>query len=138
MPRNGYCYIYVSNESPVNVYFDNLRVRHDRGRILEENHFYAYGLKVAALSSNAFGGLVNNYQYQGAYSEFDVDPNWNDFMLRSYDPQLGRFLQWDPYDQFSSGYVGMGADPVNNVDPTGGAVFGPGPRMGCAATQGMS
>jgi hypothetical protein len=40
--------------------------------------------------------------------------------LRSYDPQLGRFLQWDPYDQYASGYVGMGNDPVNMVDPTGG------------------
>lgn len=120
VPRNGYCYIYVSNESPVNVYFDNLRVRHDRGRILEENHYYAYGLKIAALSSRAFGGAPNAYQYQGDYSEFDDDLGWNDFQLRSYDPQLGRFLQWDPYDQFSSGYVGMGADPVNMVDEDGG------------------
>jgi hypothetical protein len=41
-------------------------------------------------------------------------------MLRSYDPQLGRFLQWDPYDEFSSGYIGMGNDPANLLDPTGG------------------
>lgn len=55
-------------------------------------------------------------------------------MLRSYDPQIGRFLQHDPYDQFASGYVGMGGDPGNNVDPTGGAV----PGIGCAASAGMS
>ena len=42
--------------------------------------------------------------------------------MRSYDPQLGRFLQHDPYDQFASGYVGMGNDPANGVDPTGGFV----------------
>jgi hypothetical protein len=41
-------------------------------------------------------------------------------MLRSYDPQIGRFLQWDPYDQFASGYVGMGNDPGNMVDEDGG------------------
>ena len=104
------------------MYFDNLRVRHDRGRILEENHFYAYGLKIAALSSTAFGGVPNNYKYQGDYSEFDDDLGWNDFMLRSYDPQIGRFLQWDPYDEFASGYIGMGNDPVNLTDPTGGCV----------------
>jgi hypothetical protein len=55
-------------------------------------------------------------------------------MLRSYDPQIGRFLQNDPYDQFASGYVGMGNDPGNNVDPTGGFS---GPGVGCAATAGM-
>ena len=58
-------------------------------------------------------------------------------MLRSYDPQLGRFLQHDPYDQFASGYVGMGNDPVNGVDPSGG-LFGGGSSIGCAATAGMS
>lgn len=47
-----------------------------------------------------------------------------DFMLLSYDPQIGRWLQNDPFDQFASGYVGMGADPANNFDPTGGMVPG--------------
>ena len=50
----------------------------------------------------------------------DDDLGWNDFELRSYDPQIGRFLQNDPYDQFASGYVGMGNDPVNNIDEDGG------------------
>jgi hypothetical protein len=36
VPKNGYCLVYVSNESPTNVFFDDLQVRHDRGRILEE------------------------------------------------------------------------------------------------------
>jgi RHS repeat-associated protein len=120
VPRNGYVMVFLSNESEEPVFFDDFKVRHDRGRILEENHYYAYGLKIAALSSKAFGGMPNAYQYQGDYSEFDDDLGWNDFMLRSYDPQIGRFLQWDPYDQFASGYVGMGNDPGNNVDPTGG------------------
>jgi RHS repeat-associated protein len=120
VPKNGYCLVYISNESDEPVYFDNLQVRHDRGRILEENHYYAYGLKIAALSSKAFAAPQNNYQYQGDYSEFDDDLGWNDFMLRSYDPQLGRFLQWDPYDEFASGYVGMGNDPANLTDPNGG------------------
>jgi hypothetical protein len=45
---------------------------------------------------------------------------WNDFELRSYDPQIGRFLQHDPYDEFASGYIGMGNDPANLTDPNGG------------------
>jgi hypothetical protein len=51
-PKNGYAYIYVSNESFEPVYFDNLQVAHTRGRIIEENHYYAYGLKIAGISSS--------------------------------------------------------------------------------------
>jgi hypothetical protein len=30
------------------------------------------------------------------------------------------FLHHDPYDEFASGYLGMGYDPANLTDPTGG------------------
>lgn len=33
--RNRYAYIYVSNENDQAVYFDNLQVVHNRGRIIE-------------------------------------------------------------------------------------------------------
>jgi len=66
------------------------------------------------------GKLQNNYLYQGAYSELDEDLGWTDFALRSYDAQIGRFMQADPFDQFASGYIGMGNDPANLVDPSGG------------------
>ncbi len=97
-----------------------MQVRHDRGRIIEKNHYYAFGLKIAAICSKAYGAPNNNYLYQGDFSDFDDDLDWNDFELRSYDPQIGRALQNDPYDQFASGYVGMGNDTVNNIDPSGG------------------
>lgn len=119
-PENGYCYVYITNESTVSVYFDNLQVRHDRGRIVEENHYYAYGLRINAISSKAYGGTANNYLYQGDFAEFDEELGWTDFMLRSYDAQIGRFLQNDPYDQFATGYVGMGGDPGNLNDEDGG------------------
>jgi hypothetical protein len=45
-------------------------------------------------------------------------------------------MQNDPYDQFASGYVGMGNDPGNGTDPSGG-FFGVG-GSGCAAAAGMS
>jgi RHS repeat-associated protein len=130
-PKNGYAYIYVSNQSNSDVYFDNLVATIVQGNIAEENHYYAYGLKIATLSSRKFSntplgdGGKNNYLYQGAFSELDEDIGWNDFMLRNYDVQIGRWVQQDPFQQFASPYVGMGADPINNTDPSGGIVIDP-------------
>lgn len=127
-PKNGYAFVYVSNESNEMVYFDDLQVSNNHGRIIEENHYYAYGLRIAGISSRKVQdvneGLVqNNYQFQGDYSEMDEDIGWNDFVLRNYDAQIGRWVQQDPYDEFPSPYVGMGNDPVNNIDPSGGNIF---------------
>lgn len=118
----------MSNLSDQNVYFDNFIVNITAGNIIEEDHYYSFGLKIAAISSKKLGDnnegyLTNNYQYQGAFSEMDVDIGWNDFQLRNYDPQIGRWVQQDPYDQFASSYTGMGNDPIGNIDPSGGDVL---------------
>jgi RHS repeat-associated protein len=107
------------------VYFDNLTVNVTTGNIIEENHYYAYGLKIAAISSKKLGdggegNLANNYQYQGTFAETDADIGWQDFDLRQYDAQIARWEQQDPYEQYASPYLGMGADPINRIDPSGG------------------
>jgi RHS repeat-associated protein len=124
-PKNGYAYIYVSNESAEPVYFDNIQVTHEHKQIIEEDHYYSYGLKIAAISSRKLGDpnegqLRNNYLYQGDYSEYDEDIAWNDYPLRNYDSQIGRFVNADPYNQFANPYTGIGNDPVNLIDPSGG------------------
>ena len=123
-PKNGYAFVYLSNESNTYVYFDNFEVTHVRGRLVEENSYYPHGLKIAALSSKVFDATSNPYQYQGDYNDFEDETCWNDFELRSYDGQIGRFLQNDPYNQFPSPYTGMGNDPVNNIDEDGGWSWG--------------
>jgi RHS repeat-associated protein len=121
-PKNGYVFVFLSNESDLPVYFDQFYVTHERGAILEENHYYPQGLKIAGICAKAFAKPLNPYNYQGDYSEEEGETGWNDFDLRSYDPQTGRWLQADPYDEFASPYIGMGGDPVNNVDPDGGNI----------------
>ncbi|MBL7728694.1 MAG: hypothetical protein JNM68_13450, partial [Dinghuibacter sp.] len=128
-PKNGYAFVYLSNETEnLFVYFDNFKVEHVRGRIVEESHYYPFGLKIAAISSNKLGDpenghLQNRFGYQGVFAEEDEYTGWNEFDLRNYDPQIGRWTGVDPYDEFSSGYVGMGNNPANLTDPSGGNIF---------------
>ena len=123
VPKNGWAYVYLSNESDEPVYFDNFQVTHERGKIIEENHYYSYGLKIEGISSRAQETVLNRYGYQGDFSEHDEETALDEFDLRHFDPQTGKWTTTDPYEQFASPYLGMGNSPVGNVDPDGGCIF---------------
>ena len=68
------------------------------------------------------GTDLNRHGYRGLYSEQDPETGLNHFLLRDYDPRLGRWHKTDPYNQFHSPYIGMGNNPVSGVDPDGGII----------------
>jgi RHS repeat-associated protein len=116
--------VFVSNQQRnITMFFDDLMVNHERGRLLQEDSYYPDGLKMTAICARALSKLPNRYGYQGNFSEEDEESGYNEFALRMYDPQLGRWISADPYDEFASPYIGMGNDPVNNVDPNGGCIL---------------
>ncbi|SEN99478.1 T6SS effector amidase Tae4 family protein [Niastella yeongjuensis] len=126
-PKNGYAFVYVSNQNDQDVFFDNLKVGITRGNIIEENHYYAYGLRIAAISSRKAGDvnegkLKNDYLYNDKELFDDADLGWYDYGFRNYDAQVGRFTQLDPlaYNYpYLTPFQYASCDPVTNIDIDG-------------------
>ncbi|WP_170117486.1 DUF6443 domain-containing protein [Chitinophaga ginsengisoli] len=125
--KNGYLYVYLSNESNTDVYFDDLVVKHTSGHLLQEDSYYPFGLQIRGLSSQALSRLENNYLYNGIekISEFDLDIY--DAAYRNLDPQIGRWWQPDPLQESMVNYSPYNSnfnDPVNFSDPNGDSPLG--------------
>ncbi|RFM26759.1 DUF6443 domain-containing protein [Deminuibacter soli] len=128
MPVNGYIYIYESNVSSTGVAFDNLSITHTPGPLLEETHYYPFGLTMAGISSKAAGKLENRFKYNSGNElqsrEFDDGSGLDlyDAVHRMYDPQLGRFVQIDRLGDIShdmSLYGFAANNPILHNDPLG-------------------
>ena len=118
--RPGTLDVYMVTQNGERVYFDDLTIDHKIGPIVQENNFYAYGMPMPGISWTRPNVRRERSAYQGLFAQYDEETKLNRFQLRMYDARTGRWLSKDPYGQYASPYVGMGNNPVNNIDPNGG------------------
>lgn len=127
--KSGYLYIYVSNESNLPVYFDNLTITHNPGPLMEETHYYPFGLTMATISSKtlSLGTIENKLRFNGKEEqrgELNDGTGLDniDFGARHYSFQIGRWNSIDPLiskREWLSPYNFVQNNPILRNDPTG-------------------
>uniref|UniRef100_UPI00261211D3 RHS repeat domain-containing protein n=1 Tax=uncultured Microscilla sp. TaxID=432653 RepID=UPI00261211D3 len=114
------------------VFFDDMVVEHTPQLIVQENHYYPFGMNLRGIEKQ--GRPEHRYQYNGGIEkEMDFNLNFYTTTFRSYDPQLGRFHQIDPLvDAFASinPYQYAYNNPLYFNDPLGLAPMGDAPSNG--------
>jgi RHS repeat-associated protein len=130
---SGYLYVYCSNESNVDVYFDNLQVMQTRGPLLETTDYYPSGLTMAGISDKALKAYYpkNKYGFTGVELQNQEFANGSgleeyEFGARFYDVQLGRWQAVDPQADKSvteSPYSYAGNNSEANTDIGGNFKF---------------
>lgn len=122
----GYVYIYLSNESPslVEVFFDDFRVTHTKGPVIQTDDYYAFGLTFNSYQRE--NSVINQFTYNGKEHQDELNLGWLDYGWRMYQPELTR---WGRVDNKADQYYSQGVynyvanNPLIAIDPDGNEII---------------
>jgi RHS repeat-associated protein len=121
--QDGYVTVYVGNDSPTDVFFDDVKVNHQQGLLVQENQYEPWGLSLAGLDYSTLGTMfLNKNQYNSKELQTDLSINWSDYGARMYDAQIGRWHAPDPMGEdmaYVTPYCYALNSPVILTDPDG-------------------
>jgi RHS repeat-associated protein len=136
--KQGFLYIYCSNESnvDVNVFFDDLAVNHIKNPVIQSDDYYPFGLTMAGLAYKRLGSQKNKFKYNGKELQDDLDLNWYDYGARMYDASVGRwwvvdamvekYYAWSPFNYTVNNpikYIDLDGRWIPGVDEDGNVSY---------------
>uniref|UniRef100_A0AAG5CVE6 Tox-SGS domain-containing protein n=1 Tax=Anopheles atroparvus TaxID=41427 RepID=A0AAG5CVE6_ANOAO len=89
------------------------------GEVVAAYDYLPYGQIFRRYGTDLDGQI--SYLYTG--QEWEPETGLYNYRARLYDPDIGRFYQMDPKEQYPSPYVYAGNSPVSLVDPDGEFAF---------------
>ncbi len=95
--------------------------------IVQENHYYPYGLNSIGLEYTDAGPDTNHYALMtGKELVMRNHLEYYDFGARMYDPRIGRWISPDPLSEKFKSYTSFKfnkLNPLNHIDPNGLAEY---------------
>ncbi|MGE0930844.1 JAB-like toxin 1 domain-containing protein [Peijinzhouia sedimentorum] len=118
--QGGFVEVYVYNSSASPVWYDQFSISSSQAVIIQENHYYPFGMQIAGLELDL--GSRNRYLYNGKELQDDHNLDWHDYGARMYDAQIGRWHVVDPLAEIAldkTPYHFVSNNPINRIDPDG-------------------
>src|SRR5690606_28507515 len=95
----GYNYVYNYTDHLGNIRLSYMNDRLLGLLILDETHYYPFGLKQKGYEPPPAYATSYKYKYQGQELQDELGLNWDSFKWRNYDYALGRFMSIDPLSE---------------------------------------
>ncbi len=122
IPENGTLQLYTANETAdQNVWFDDFKVTFTPQLIVQENHYYPFGLELAGI--NKLTKPEHRWKFSGVENENNFGLNWINYRYRSnYNPQTARFFSVDPIAEqyiYLTPYQHASNNPASKIEIEG-------------------